>query len=98
MADAHSIDKQVRNYMIVFGALMVLTIVTVALAKLHVSVPVALTLGLLVATIKGTLVAGIFMHLFDEKKYIYWLLLLTAAFFVFLLFVPLMTAADKIVG
>lgn len=100
MGDAHEIDidKHVRNYLMVFGALMVLTVITVALASLEVSVPVALTLGLFVASIKGTLVAGIFMHLFHEKKFIYWLLLLTAAFFVFLLFVPIMTASDKIVG
>jgi caa(3)-type oxidase subunit IV len=98
MADAHSIDKQVRSYMWVFGALMVLTLITVAIAELHVPIHIGIAIGLLVATIKGTLVAGIFMHLFNEKKFIYWLLLLTAAFFVFLLFVPIMTASDKIGG
>ena len=85
------VDKQVRIYISVFVALMVLTIVTVAIARLHLSVPVAVTVALLVATIKGTLVACYFMHLIAEKKLIYAVLALTVAFFIVLLALPVFT-------
>ena len=99
MSDHHiDIDKHVRSYMVVFGALMALTVITVAIASLDVSVPVAIALALFIASIKGSLVAAIFMHLIDEKKFIYWLLLLTASFLVFLLFVPFFTSVTDRVG
>jgi cytochrome c oxidase subunit IV len=41
--------------------------------------------------IKGSLVAGFFMHLISEKKLIYAVLALTVAFFIVLLFVPVIT-------
>ena len=40
---AADIDKHVRVYITVFVALMVLTIVTVAISRLHLSTPVAVT-------------------------------------------------------
>ncbi|MFQ5568834.1 MAG: cytochrome C oxidase subunit IV family protein [Rhodothermales bacterium] len=83
------IKKHVRVYLAVFGALAVLTVVTVAVAYLHLSIWPALIMALLIASIKGGLVAGYFMHLVSEKKVIFWILLLTAAFlfFMFLLFI-----------
>ena len=89
--DPAEIDKHVRVYIMVFVALMVLTIVTVAISRLHLSVPVAVTVALLVATVKGALVACYFMHLISEKKLILAVLALTAAFFVVLLAVPVIT-------
>ena len=85
------IDKHVRVYIIVFVSLMILTIVTVAISRLHLSVPIAVTVALLVATIKGSLVACYFMHLISEKKLIYAVLMLTAAFFVALMALPVLT-------
>jgi hypothetical protein len=38
------------------------------------------------------------MHLIDERKVVYWVLMLTAIFFVFLMFVPLATNLDRIIG
>ena len=70
---------------------MVLTIVTVAISRLHLSVPVAVTVALFVAIVKGSLVAGYFMHLVSEKKLIYAVLALTVAFFVVLLALPVLT-------
>src|SRR4029453_9657693 len=67
-ADHGDIDKQVRIYLIVFLALMALTIVTVAISYWHLPTHLAITLALLVATIKGSLVACYFMHLISEKK------------------------------
>ena len=75
---AADIDKHVRVYITVFVALMVLTIVTVAISHFHLPVAIAVTVALLVATIKGSLVACYFMHLISEKKLIYAVLALTA--------------------
>jgi len=91
---AVDIDKHVRVYIIVFVALMVLTIVTVAISRLHLSVPLAVTVALLVAIVKGSLVACYFMHLISEKKLIYAVLALTAAFFVALLALPVFTHSN----
>ena len=77
---AVDIDRHVRVYITVFVALMVLTIVTVAISRLHLSVPIAVTVALLVAIIKGSLVACYFMHLISEKKLIYAVLALTVRF------------------
>jgi cytochrome c oxidase subunit 4 len=91
---AADIDRHVRVYITVFVALMVLTIVTVSIAEFHLPLPIAVTVALLVATIKGSLVACYFMHLISEKKLIYAVLLLTAAFFVALLALPVLTVHD----
>ena len=93
-AHAADIDRHVRVYITVFVVLMVLTIITVAIARVHLPTPVAVTLALLVATIKGSLVACYFMHLISEKKLIYAVLALTAVFFVALLALPSLTHHD----
>ena len=56
--------------------------------------PIAVTVALLVATIKGSLVACYFMHLISEKKLIYAVLVLTAVFFVALLALPVVTHSN----
>jgi cytochrome c oxidase subunit 4 len=91
---AADIDKHVRIYISVFVALMVLTIVTVAISRFHLPVPIAVSVALFVATVKGTLVACYFMHLLSEKKLIYAVLALTAAFFIVLLALPVLTVHD----
>ena len=91
---AVDIDKHVRIYITVFVALMVLTIVTVAISRFHLPVLLAVTVALIVAIIKGSLVACYFMHLISEKKLIYAVLGLTTAFFVALLALPIFTHAD----
>jgi cytochrome c oxidase subunit 4 len=100
-AHAHSVDdikKSVKTYMMIFGALMVLTIITVGVSYVHLPVAAAVTVALIVATIKGSLVALYFMHLLHERKVIYWVLALTLIFFIFMMFVPLFTNSDKIPG
>ena len=91
---AVDIDKHVRVYITVFVALMVLTIVTVAISYLDLAVPIAVSVALLVATVKGSLVACYFMHLISEKKLIYAVLALTAFFFIALLALPIATVSD----
>ncbi len=91
---AADIDRHVRIYITVFVALMALTIITVAISRFHLPVPIAVTVALLVATVKGSLVACYFMHLLSEKKLIYAVLVLTAAFFAVLLALPVLTVQD----
>jgi cytochrome c oxidase subunit IV len=91
---AADIDRHVRVYITVFVALMVLTVVTVAISRFHPPVHIAVTIALVVATIKGSLVACYFMHLVSEKKLIYAVLALTAAFFIALLTLPVLTVHD----
>jgi cytochrome c oxidase subunit 4 len=91
---AADIDKHVRVYITVFVALMALTLITVAISYLHLPLPIAVTVALLVATVKGSLVACYFMHLISEKKLIYAVLGLTAVFFIALLALPVFTVRD----
>ena len=91
---AADIDRHVRVYITVFASLMVLTIVTVAVSRFHLPVPVAVTVALLVATIKGSLVACYFMHLISEKKLIIAILALTVVFFLALVSLPFLTVND----
>ena len=85
-----------RALSIVIGV-MVLTAVTVGVYfLLDVSTGTAITLALIIATIKASLVACFFMHLISEKKLIYAVLILTVVFFFALLFLPVMTSlADQ---
>ena len=92
--DHADIDKHVRIYITVFVTLMVLTIVTVAISRFHLPVPIAVSVALLVAIIKGSLVACYFMHLISEKKLILAVLALTAVFFAALLALPIFTVSD----
>jgi cytochrome c oxidase subunit IV len=95
-SDPEAIRKSVRSYGIVGGLLLVFTGITVAANQVHLAVPVAITVALIIATMKGSMVAAIFMHLSHEKKWIYGALLLTVLFFIVLLFLPLATVSDGI--
>ncbi len=92
--DPANIDKHVRVYITVFVALMALTLITVAVSYLDLSTPMAITVALFVATVKGSLVACYFMHLISEKRLIIAVLLLTAVFFVALMALPVLTHSD----
>ena len=100
MADLtpEEIKHHVKTYVIVFVALAFLTIVTVAISYLDLGVGASVALALVVASVKGGLVASYFMHLIDEKITIYWTLLITAAMFLILMLLPLgnMLAQTKI--
>ena len=95
-SDPAEVRKSVRSYLIVFGALLVCTLLTVAANRLQFAVPLAITIALIIATVKGSMVAGVFMHLSNEKKAIYGALLLTLLFFIVLLFVPILTVMDRV--
>ncbi len=76
------VKRHVRVYLMVFGALLVLTLVTVAVSLLDISLGPALTVALVIAVIKGSLVAMYFMHLISERQVIMWVLATAAAFLI----------------
>lgn len=83
-----SVRREIRRYLVVFGALAALTVVTVTISQLHLPTWQAVTLALVVATVKGSLVAAFFMHLVSERKLIYAVLVLTVFFFGMMLWGP----------
>ena len=97
-AQSHAIDidKQVRRYMVVFVTLLAMTVVTVGVSYMRLPVHEAITLALLIACFKASLVFLFFMHLISERQVIFIVLAFTAAFFLVLLFVPLLTILDRI--
>lgn len=88
VANAEEVQKQVKVYLIVFAALMVLTVVTVGVSYLDLPTPTAIALGMFVALVKGSLVACYFMHLISEKKVIYLVMGITGFFFAMLMVMP----------
>jgi cytochrome c oxidase subunit 4 len=96
---AEEIRKHVRIYLTVFAALSVLTVVTVGVSYLHIqSVAITVLIALFIATIKGGLVAGYFMHLVSEKQIIFWVLAITVLFFIVLMLLPVFTDVESIFG
>ncbi len=98
MSEAHTLEdvkQQVRRYVLVFVALLALTIVTVTISYFHLSVVPAIIVALFVASIKGTLVASYFMHLISERKLVFFVLILTGVFFLALMTLPVLHHADR---
>ena len=92
------IKREVRVYLIVFVALAALTAVTVGSFYMLKSYPVsvAITVALIIAAVKGSLVACYFMHLISERKLILFLMLASVFFFFGVLLGPTITELDKI--
>lgn len=86
-AEGHDedIEEHIRMYVLVFIALGVLTVLTVGVAYLDMPLVPAVITALLIATVKGGLVAGYFMHLITEEKIIYVVLVFTAVFMIAML-------------
>jgi caa(3)-type oxidase subunit IV len=95
-SEVDHVKKSIRTYMMIGAALFVFTAITVAVNQVHLAVPLAITVALIIAGMKGSMVASVFMHLSHEKKWVYGALLLTVAGFIILLFLPLVTVLDGI--
>jgi cytochrome c oxidase subunit IV len=95
-SDTEAVRKSIRSYMTVFGMLMLFTVITVAVSRIHFAVPIAIGIALIIAAMKGAMVAGVFMHLSHERQAIYGTLILTALFFLVLIFIPLFTVMDRV--
>ena len=91
-----SIQHHIQVYIKVFIALAILTLVTVAVSYLNVSFIEAFFIAMTVATIKGSLVLGFFMHLISEKQMIIWILVATLISFIILMFIPLINVTDQV--
>ena len=96
-ANEHAIAearKHMRTYLIVGVALMCGTVLTVwaSLIDFH-SREINIALALFIASTKGFLVAGFFMHLISEKKMIYAVLSFTTFFFLALMYLTLFSMA-----
>ena len=96
MSDASHVGQHLKKYWTIGAVLFVFTVITVAVNQVHLAVPFAITVALVIAITKGSMVASVFMHLNHEKKWIYGALLLTVVFFVVLMMVPLLTISDTI--
>lgn len=97
--DAHHVAKHVRGYLFIGGALMVLTVVTVALSYINFGSDIAnIIVAMIVATFKAGLVAAIFMHLKGEKMTIWRTLIFTFIFAAGLFFLTYLHWWDPITG
>ena len=95
-----------QNYKKVGMALGVLTVVTVGVSYIDLAVPLAITVALIIAATKGSLVVSFFMHLIEEKKVVplsKWgvgtilaTLAVTVVFFLVLIFIPIFGHADRV--
>jgi len=88
-SETHDIGKEIRKYIVVFVVLLVLTVVTVAASNLQIGVTLGILVALMIASVKGYLVACNFMHLSSEKTTVYFVLILAAIFFVFMMSVSI---------
>ena len=97
MADAHAdVSSHIKVYLLVFAALAVGTIITVAASRVDFGGHVNVVVALVIAVVKASLVAAIFMHLKWEKSmWIWYSLGLCAIFFVFLMSLPVLTTHDR---
>lgn len=83
-----AIHAEKRKYLIIFFILAMLTVLTVAVSRMHLPHAVAIGMGLLIATVKASLVAAFFMHLISERKLVFTVLAVTAFFFALLMWGP----------
>ncbi len=65
---AEEVRKHIATYKKIAAALAVGTVVTVLASYLDVSVPLGITIALIIATTKASLVANYFMHLGEERS------------------------------
>ena len=76
-------DSGIRTYIVVWGALVVLTAVTVSVSYVHLGM-MNVVVALLIASVKASLVALFFMHLRYESRLV-WGFALTPIFFLVLI-------------
>ncbi|MFL6520583.1 MAG: cytochrome C oxidase subunit IV family protein [Chthoniobacterales bacterium] len=94
---AHNVAKHVRKYLLVGATLLAFTGITVFLSYVNFGTMKAnVAVAMLVATFKAALVAAIFMHLSNEKRLIYRILVFTAFFVLGLFFLTYLAWYDPV--
>jgi caa(3)-type oxidase subunit IV len=97
-ADPAELQKHVKKYLLIGTLLLVGTIITVALAFVELPThSLNIIVGMIVATIKASLVALIFMHLNHERPLIYKVLAFTTVFVIVLFVLFIFANADPLV-
>lgn len=96
MTDAHAdVGKHVKLYVMVLVALVVGTILTVLVAQWDLGGVTNVIIAILIATVKASLVAAIFMHLkWEGSAWIWCPLAMCAIFLLALILLPLFTSMD----
>ena len=98
MPMSHNDGVPVKGYLLAFGALLALTLATVAISRLAIPATPALLLGLAVATVKASLVAACFMHVTSERAIVRLTLAFTVICCAALFGLMLWTEADHVLG
>jgi caa(3)-type oxidase subunit IV len=68
----HDTAAEVRTYLLIFGALGLLTLATVGVAYMHLPHSASIVIALLIAFGKVFLIGAFFMHLLHEGRLINW--------------------------
>lgn len=93
--DDHDVSKHIKGYLMIGGFLLIGTAITVWAATIDFgSHALNIGIGLLIATVKATLVALYFMHLISEKTAIYMFMSVTVFFFTGLMVLTLWASHD----
>lgn len=85
-----------RTALLVFGSLLVLTVLTVAVAQVHLGHGANIALALTIATLKASLVLAFFMHFLWEKTWVHSVVGISLFLFVALIGLVLWTYMDPI--
>ena len=94
---SNDMNHHIKVYRNVFIGLLILTGFTVGASYIHFSILwLGVFVGLAIAFVKGYLVAANFMHLNDEKSFIYLTLGMTLVFFLVLFFMPILWHNDTL--
>ncbi len=94
----HDTAVQAKGYLAIFGALLVLTSVTIGFSYLHLPHSIGIPIGIAIAIAKAALVVMFFMHLKGEKPMVMWPLALTVFLFVGLFVSVLLSEGDHLFG
>jgi cytochrome c oxidase subunit 4 len=97
-SDIQAIQKHARKCIAVFVALLVLTVVTVAVSYVPLGTKGNIAVALAIAILKASLVALFFMHLIAEERTIYRVLVFTGTFLLGLFFLIGWSYGNQIVA
>ncbi len=63
-------ESHTKTYLTIFGILILLTGATVGVSYIHMARPAAISVGLLIAAVKVSLIVAFFMHMKQEGRII----------------------------
>ncbi len=95
--DPEALRKHMKTYTNVGIALLVFTLITVAMSYVHLGTHgMNILVGMIIASFKAGLVAFIFMHLNHERRTIYRILIFTCFFALGLMVLTLLALGDPV--